>query len=84
MRSTFALDPGTVEALDHLAGRWGVSKSEVLRRVIGIASAVEQADAGSEALAALDELQALLGLDAEAADSWARRVRQERRGGEGP
>lgn len=78
VRSTFALDPETVNALDLLARRWAVSKSEVLRRVIGIASAVEEVDASSDALAALDELQALLGLDEKAAEAWARAVRLER------
>jgi predicted transcriptional regulator len=78
VRSTFALDPETVEALDGLAGRWAVSKSEVLRRVIRIASAVEEVDASSKALAALDELQAQLGLDVEGAEAWVRNVRLER------
>jgi predicted DNA-binding protein len=78
VRSTFALDPETVEALDRLARRWGASKSEVLRRVIGIASKVEDVDAASDALAALDELQGLLGLDEAQADEWVARIRAER------
>ena len=78
VRSTFALDPETVEALDRLASRWGASKSEVLRRVIGIASKVEDVDAASDALAALDELQGLLGLDEAKADEWVARIRAER------
>ena len=78
VRSTFALDPQTVQALDRLAGCWGVSKSEVLRRVIGIASKVEDVDATSDALAALDELQGLLGLDEAQADAWVGRIRAER------
>jgi len=81
VRSTFALDPETVQALNGLAGRWAVSKSEVLRRVIGIAAAVEEFDASSDALAALDELQAQLGLDEEAAEAWVRNVRLERSAG---
>jgi predicted DNA-binding protein len=82
VRSTFALDPETVEALDRLASRWGASKSEVLRRVIGIASKVEDVDAASDALAALDELQGFLGLDEAQADEWVARIRAER--SEGP
>ena len=78
VRSTFALDPETVDALGRLADRWGVSKSEVIRRVIGIASAVEEVDAASDALAALDELQSALGLDEEVAEAWVQRVRSER------
>jgi hypothetical protein len=49
VRSTFALDPETVEALDRLAGCWGVSNSEVLSRVIGIASKIADVDAASAA-----------------------------------
>jgi Zn-dependent peptidase ImmA (M78 family) len=33
-RSTFAPDRETVAALDRLAEKWGVSKSEALRRII--------------------------------------------------
>jgi len=78
VRSTFALDPETVDALDRLARKWQVSKSEALRRMVGVASAVEEVDAGTDALAALDQLQGLLGLDEEKADAWVRRIRAQR------
>jgi len=78
VRSTFALDPETVEALDRLAERWAVSKSEAIRRVINAAAKVEAMDAGSDALAALDELQEMLDLDEERAEAWIRRIREER------
>jgi hypothetical protein len=78
VRSTFALDPETVHALDRLARRWQVSKSEAVRRMVSVASAVEEVDASSDALAALDELQRLLGLDRKIADAWVRRIRAER------
>lgn len=81
VRSTFALDPGTVDALDRLAARWDVSKSEAIRRVINAAAAVEEMDAASDALAALDELQAMLGLDQEKAEAWVSRIRAERTAG---
>lgn len=78
VRSTFALDPETVEALDRLAARWAVSKSEAIRRVINAAAKVEEMDASSDALAALEELQEMLDLDEERAEAWIRRVREER------
>ena len=43
IRSTFALDRETVENLERLAKKWGVSKSEALRRMI--ADRDEHADA---------------------------------------
>jgi predicted transcriptional regulator len=81
VRSTFALDPETVSALDRLARRWQVSKSEALRRMVGIASAVEEVDASADALAALDELQHLAGLDEKKAEAWIRNIRAERAAG---
>jgi predicted transcriptional regulator len=81
VRSTFALDPDTVDALDRLATRWQVSKSEALRRMVGIASAVEEVDASADALAALDELQRLAGLDEKKAVAWIRHIRAERAAG---
>jgi hypothetical protein len=65
VRSTFALDPQTVDSLDRLARNWAVSKSEALRRVVNVAAAVEEMDATSDALAALDELQQTLGMESE-------------------
>lgn len=78
IRSTFALDPETVAALDHLAERWSVSKSEVVRRIVHTAAVIEEADAASDAIAALEELQKRLGLTEEQADEWIREVRAER------
>ena len=81
VRSTYALDPDTVESLDRLARRWSVSKSEALRRIVHAASAVEEVDAASDALAALGELQELLGLDEQKAEAWIRAIRAEREAG---
>ena len=78
VRSTFALDPETVAALDHLAHRWSVSKSEVVRRIVHTAAVIEEADAASDAIAALEELQERLGLTEEQAEEWIREVRAER------
>ena len=46
IRSTFALDEPTTEGLARLAKKWGVSKSEALRRAV--ARAQEQPGPGSE------------------------------------
>ena len=78
VRSTFALDPNTVEALDRLSSRWKVSKSEVFRRLVNTAALIEEADAASDAFAALEELQARFDLDEEKAEEWIRRIRAER------
>jgi len=81
IRSTFALDPETADSLDRLAGRWGVSKSEALRRAVAAAAVVEGADAASDAAAALRDLQARLGLDRRKANAWVRSLEAERRAG---
>lgn len=78
IRSTFALDPETVSAIDRLARRWKTSKSETLRRVVSIATKVEHLDEAADARAALRELQARLGLDQKAADEWVAQIRAER------
>jgi hypothetical protein len=49
--------------------------------MVSVASAVEEVDASSDAFAALDELQRLLGLDRKTADAWVRRIRAERTAG---
>jgi predicted DNA-binding protein len=83
VRSTFALDPETVGNLDRLAAKWGVSKSETLRRVIEAAALAEDVDTSADAVTALRELQDRLALTPEKAEAWLRRVR-ELRGHEGP
>ena len=62
IRSTFALDEPTTEGLARLAKKWGVSKSEALRRAV--ARAQEQPGPGGdmtpqEALLALARKPAL-------------------------
>ena len=59
IKSTYSLDVESVRALDDLARRWQVSKSEALRRAIR-SEASRQPAAGGDALAALDQLQASL------------------------
>jgi predicted DNA-binding protein len=75
VKSTYSLDVETVRTLDALAHRWGVPKSEALRRVIRAAADAEPNDG----LAALDALQRAAGVSAGRAVAWARQVRSERR-----
>jgi hypothetical protein len=78
IRSTYALDVHTVRTLDRLAERWGVSKSEALRRAVRHA-AEQAAPKGKGALEALDALQRSLRLTATKTQAWARAARSERR-----
>jgi predicted transcriptional regulator len=78
IRTTYALDVETVRALDELARRWNVSKSEALRRAIR-ASAYPAPAGPPDSVRALDKLQRALGLGAAEAERWARAVRTERR-----
>lgn len=77
IKTTYALDVETVRTLGELARRWGVSKSEALRRAIR-ASATSPSPAGLDALRALDSLQRSLGLDEKAAARWGKEARAER------
>ncbi len=79
VRSTFALDPETDGALERLAARWGVSRSEALRRAVATASRSEEVDPAAEALAALDALQDRMDLEEQAAREWIGVARAQRR-----
>ncbi|MDE0100953.1 MAG: ribbon-helix-helix protein, CopG family [Bryobacterales bacterium] len=72
IKATYSLDVGTVRALEGLARRWNVSKSEALRRAIRREAERQpaQADARLQALRALQESVAARGVDL---DSWERR-----------
>lgn len=83
VKTTYALDLETVGALDALARRWNVSKSEAMRRAIRASAAVHALNATSEPLQALDELQRALATAPAAAARWASQVRAERRAGSG-
>jgi transposase-like protein len=78
VKSTYALDAETLAALEDVARRWGVTKSEALRRAIRAAA---QGGKGMQAerLAAWDELQRLMALQPDAARAWQQRSRAERR-----
>jgi membrane carboxypeptidase/penicillin-binding protein PbpC len=77
-KTTYTLDANTIRKLEHMARRWGVSKSEALRRVVK-AAAVNGRKKESSALGALDRLQDSLRLSPAKARAWVRRVRAERR-----
>src|SRR5205823_3942638 len=85
VKATYSLDADTMRVLERAAKRWGVSKSEALRRAIRMLAA---ASATPEQESALDELQAAAALSPAQAKRWARDVRAERRagrpGGAGP
>jgi hypothetical protein len=77
IKATYSLDVETTQALEEMARRWKVSKSEALRRAIW---AVAPEDAVSnDALSTLDELQERLALDPATANDWQTQVEQERR-----
>lgn len=78
VKATYALDVESVRALEDMARRWGVSKSEALRRAIRVATR-GKAPGAPKALATLDALQRSLELDRRAAARWERRARTERR-----
>lgn len=78
IKSTYTLDVDTVRALERMAQRWEVSKSEALRRAIRAASGEDQ-QGTTEALEALDRLQRSLKLSAAGARTWTARARGERR-----
>ena len=78
IKSTYALDVETVKALEEMARRWNVSKSEALRRAIRAAAAEARLDR-NEAIEALDELQESLNLTPITARKWAEQTHAERR-----
>lgn len=78
IKSTYSLDVESVRALETLARRWNVSKSEVLRRAIRLA--VREGGPGEgAALGALDRLQASLRDRKIDVTRWSRDLKNERR-----
>ena len=80
VKATYALDVASVQALERMAQRWAVSKSEALRRAIR-AAASSDAPGGRQGLDRLDRLQGALNLSPARAKAWVRQVRAERRAG---
>ncbi|MGH8629612.1 MAG: ribbon-helix-helix protein, CopG family [Burkholderiales bacterium] len=52
IRSTYALDPETAEAIRRLAGRWHTSQADVIRRAVR--SLAERADREPEMMRPID------------------------------
>jgi hypothetical protein len=77
IKATYSLDPETVRALERMARRWKVSKSEALRRAIR-AAAERDAIGAEDALEALDRAQRLLALTPATARRWRSAARAER------
>jgi hypothetical protein len=77
IKATYSLDAETMRVLERVAKRWGVSKSEALRRAIRATVAVS--GPMDERAAALDDLQSAAGIGATSAKSWSESVRAERR-----
>ena len=78
VKSTYALDVETARALEDMARRWGVSKSEALRRAIRAARR-GPAPGAPKALTALDALQRSLDLETRMGARWQEKARAERR-----
>ncbi|MBM3815181.1 MAG: ribbon-helix-helix protein, CopG family [Acidimicrobiia bacterium] len=78
IKSTYSLDVATVATLEEIARRWGVPKSEALRRAIR-AAAQNDPEITSDPLQAFSALQRSLGLSKSKANAWNRRIRAERR-----
>jgi hypothetical protein len=76
-KATYSLDVDTTRILERVAERWGVSKSEALRRAIRSAAAAEPKM--NDVTAALDRLRDALSLTDAAAAAWARHARAERK-----
>lgn len=83
VKATYSLDPGTVSRLEEIARRWGVPKSEALRRAIRAAASAEAAS-GSGPLSAFDALQRTAALTPSSVRAWADAAREERRASPSP
>lgn len=78
-RTSMALDGGTLQALNQLAKRWGVSKAEVMRRAVRRAKEETEREAAQpKPLEALDWLQKGGGLSVGEAEAFREEVQQER------
>ena len=82
IKATYSLDAETIRVLERVARRWGVSKSEALRRAIRASTSLAAHADGRTVT--LDDLQAASALSRTAAGGWAREVRAERRANRRP
>lgn len=77
IKATYSLDPATIQLLERVSRRWGVSKSEALRRAIQASAALPAPADGR--LDVLDRLQKATALSPTNAEKWARDAHAERR-----
>ena len=56
-KSTYSLDPASIDKIDYLAKRWHVSKTEVVRCALKMASEHEVAASPEAKIATLRRLQ---------------------------
>jgi len=75
VKTTYTVDLETKDALDRLAARWEVSKSEALRRAIRQAAGASRV---TDRLAALDTLQRRARMSRDQASRWGDALRDER------
>lgn len=75
VKTTYTIDLETRDALDRLAARWDVSKSEALRRAIRQAAGASRV---TDRLAALDALQRRARMTRDQASRWSDTIRDER------
>ena len=78
IKTTYSLDVETVRALEDLAKRWDVPKSEALRRAIREVSRAAPSKS-SDALRALDEIHKSFPLSLAEARRWEKAISAERR-----
>jgi ribbon-helix-helix CopG family protein len=76
---TYSLKPETVDRVEELAVKWGIPKSEVIRRAIAQVSREERFIPKLTPLQALNELQTFAGITQEQAEKFNREVRSSRR-----
>ena len=77
IKSTYTLDVGSVRALESLAQRWKISKSEVLRRAIRLAASTAYPEKTGP-LHALDRLQSSVRERGVDLSDWEQEVNAER------
>lgn len=79
IKATYSLDVETMRVLERVSVRWGVSKSEALRRAIHSSANQPAPEPDDARFSALDALQKATALDTAGARAWERRVTAERR-----
>lgn len=82
VKATYSLDVPTLKILERVAKRWGVSKSEALRRAIHASASLP--GGVDPRIDTLTELQTEAGLSTADADAWATSVSDERRASREP